>query len=41
MKGYIRSTVKSISEKEQLEDIFNKEEINNKGIVDFHKKMIS
>lgn len=30
-----------ISEKEKLEDVFNKEEINNKDVVNFHREMIS
>ena len=30
-----------ISEKEKLEDVFNKEEINDKDVVDFHREMIS
>lgn len=30
-----------ISEKEQFEDVFNKEEINDKEVVDFHREMIS
>lgn len=30
-----------ISAKEQLEDVFNKEEINDKEVVEYHKEMIS
>ena len=30
-----------ISEKEQFEDVFNKEKINDKDVVNFHKEMIS